>query len=562
MKKIVLISALIFSFSVRDVLASNIPGVQTPIAINPQGSGNMIGNGDFESGNADGWQFGDLNRAIINWGAKSGNYWLDTNNCSGCPSGFGDGKTLAYDVNENITVGQKYTASVYFRSPQGGTVEFVVWAIGGTREAFSTFDKVGTGDWQKLEISNFEIKNPGHNLLRVQIYIKNVANGIQYQFDNFILSQAGISGSCPTSYYAYQQPLKLESPTLDDLFSGKAHLQSPGEAQRVNLDFNPAHVSIADGDYSKLPILYNPEDRKYYAYSRSLGIDRRYKMFLMISTDGLNFTEVAPIFDDSVINEVGQVYDGHIAIDYSVCPTRYMMALETSGQMSVSYTTTPFIPSSWSKPKVIVHMILDYQRNILKSASTGTFLIDGNQKYAAWTVVDGHPPDRNGNPQPDNGNEATYSQGVGASDLLTDLGDSSIGNVLLPAEKNTHCTSSWDCNNKDKQDWKKEGNYYYLIYNGANYFGCVRPLNDQQYTNDWGNSIVRSTNPLGGYSLPGLGKIINSEDKVICGTSYPMINNVNGELYMYYAYRRSIGGNMPLRSKLVWNSSSPLPGDL
>lgn len=92
---------------------------------------------------------------------------------------------------------------------------------------------------------------------------------------------------------------------------------------------------------------------------------------------------------------------------------------------------------------------------------------------------------------------------------LSYQGSSEIGPIILPAEPNTHCTSSWDCNNRDKQDWKKEGNYFYLIYNGANYYRCSRPNGDTG-TTDWANGIVRSANPLDGYDLNGVGKMQQS----------------------------------------------------
>ncbi len=568
MKKIFLIFALIFFFSTKDVLASTIPGIQTPI---PIVSNNLIGNGDFESGNANGLKFGNINRAAYPGGAASGNYWLDTSNCANCPSDFGNDKTIAFDAVGNYTAGQKYSASVYFRSPQGGTVEFVVWALGGTTEPFSTFNKVGTGDWQKLEINNFEIKNSGHTTLRVQVYIKNIMDGIQYQFDRFVLNQEG--GNCPTSYYTYQQPLNTNAPTLADLFDGKAHFQNLQESEVITLHFDSSMIETeyANGQPAKLPILYDQNNQKYYAFSRAYGRNKHFNIYLMSSADGVNFIQVAPIFNQSVIEEMGDMFDGQIAIDYSICPTRYVMAIECSGQMCVSYSTTPFIPSSWSKPKVIVHFILDSKdghSTNKESASTGTFLIDGNNKYVSWTVLAGGPIDASWGVDPsdgvfkklrDMGTESTYSRAIATNDLLTDLGSSNIGNIILPAETNIHCTSSWDCNNRDKQDWKKEGNYYYLMYNGANYYGCVRFPGDSG-SNDWGNGIVRSTNPLSGYDLNGIGKVIGSPRQDVCAIAYPVINNVGGDLYMYYA--TGAWNNAWLaRSKLVWNSS-PLPGDL
>jgi len=149
----------------------------------------MLANGGFEAGDASGWKFGMVNRAVYHTsvypGARSGNYWLDTSLCpqQNCPSEFGNEATIAYDVDENTVVGQRYTATIYYRSPQGGTVEFVVWALGGEQEIFSSGNVKGDSSWQKLEI-NFEIQKPGHHCLRLQVYMKDTAGNFQYQFDD------------------------------------------------------------------------------------------------------------------------------------------------------------------------------------------------------------------------------------------------------------------------------------------------------------------------------------------------------------------------------------------
>ena len=155
-------------------------------------SDNIVANGGFETGDASGWKFGMVNRAVypasVYPGAHSGNYWLDTSLCpqQNCPSEFGNSATIAYDVNENTVVGQRYTATIYYRSPQGGTIEFVVWALGGEQELFSYGNITGDSSWKKLELT-FEIKKPGHNVLRLQVYMKDSSGNYQYQFDDLSL---------------------------------------------------------------------------------------------------------------------------------------------------------------------------------------------------------------------------------------------------------------------------------------------------------------------------------------------------------------------------------------
>lgn len=537
---VVFLASTIFVLS-QPGFASDIPGIRTPIPIN------LLSNGDFETGNVDGWKFGNINRGVHSGGAQNGTYWLDTTNCGNCPSDFGNEKTIVYDITGNFNAGQKYSVSAYFRSHQGGEVRLAFWQLGNTAELLGIFDKVGSGNWQKLEINNVGLRFSGNQTLRVQIYINNIADGIHYQFDNFVLTPLW---NCPTGYYTYQQPLKPDAPILADLFNGKAHFQTFQESQKVNLYFDSSMIKTEYGNGlpSKLPILFNQDDGKYYAYTRAYVRDKGFNIFLMSSTDGVNFTQVAPIFDldESIAQGIGELYDPHIAIDYSVCPPKYTMALECSGSMCASSSISPFNPSSWSKPIFVV----SYNDN--KSASTGVFLIDGNNKYASWTVIDDGPLGMN--KDHDTGIESAYTRGIAATNLLSYLGHSSIGNVLLPAEPNTHCTSSWDCNNRDAQDWKKEGNYYYLMYNGANYYRCFRFPGDNA-TNDWGIGIVRSTGPLGGYDLNGVGKIIDSPINNVCDIAYPVINAIGGELYMYYL-AGAMGNEWVARSKLVWNVTS------
>ncbi|GIW62550.1 MAG: hypothetical protein KatS3mg090_0376 [Patescibacteria group bacterium] len=146
----------------------------------------------FENNNTNNWRFGRINRAVytknIYPGSYEGEYWLDTALCpdKSCPSDFGDEKTLAYDLNLNLIPGQRYRASIFFRSPQNGTIEFVVWTKGGEQEVFSTGNVTGSLNWKRINL-DFEIKKPNHNGLRLQVYIKNDQGNFQYQFDNLIL---------------------------------------------------------------------------------------------------------------------------------------------------------------------------------------------------------------------------------------------------------------------------------------------------------------------------------------------------------------------------------------
>ncbi len=60
-------------------------------------------------------------------------------------------------------------------------------------------------------------------------------------------------------------------------------------------------------------------------------------------------------------------------------------------------------------------------------------------------------------------------------------------------------------------------------------------------------------------TFPAGTPIITAERTNLCATSYPVINNINGELYIYYDYIWPDGRNWILRSKLIWNNSSGTP---
>jgi len=186
-------------------------------------------------------------------------------------------------------------------------------------------------------------------------------------------------------------------------------------------------------------------------------------------------------------------------------------------------------------------------------------MIDGYHRFLSWTVVDDGTvwfEDANHQLNPDEGGERTYSSGLSVPDFGTDVGYvSHTGQELLSSDPDVYCQGSWDCNNRDMQDWKREGDFYYAIYNGANYYRCERP---EGGVNQWALSIARrvvSDTAVGQYNEI-LQPLVSAERDDICGISYPVINEVNGELYMYYAYYSQGGGNIMKRSKLIFTASS------
>ena len=337
-------------------------------------------------------------------------------------------------------------------------------------------------------------------------------------------------------------------PRLADLFAGTAHFQGLDQAQSVSLNI-PSAQGMWD---QKLQVLWNPADGSYYAFTRKHIGSQSFTVTLLRSTDGLSFTEVGPLFNSAV-----SLYDVSVAVDSSVSPARYIMALECAlpnmehVSSCISTSRDPFNPSSWSTPTILIggcdaNGASGCSSANWVSASTPLVLVDGGSLYTGWSVTD------SGSQAP-----AYAQEGVNrvftSGKLLSGYGFAGYANggtVLLDAESNTFCTSAWDCNNRNGIDWRKEGNYYYIAYSGGNYWGCLR--NGDVI---WGNGMARSASPLGPYTRLAQAAIMAGGTRDLCRIAYPTISLLDGKEYMYYAYSYSGGANtLHGRSKLVWNT--------
>jgi len=114
----------------------------------------------------------------------------------------------------------------------------------------------------------------------------------------------------------------------------------------------------------------------------------------------------------------------------------------------------------------------------------------------------------------------------------------------MSAEPEPWCTSTWDCKNRDVQDWKREGSFYYAVYNGANYYRC---------DGSWGVSVARSVTAVGSEYLDrlDLSRGIPAIRDDTCGISYPVVKVIDGELFVYYAYYGIETPNLTMRARLV-----------
>jgi hypothetical protein len=343
--------------------------------------------------------------------------------------------------------------------------------------------------------------------------------------------------NCETGYYTLGAQVNEGALLLHDLFDGTARLQTIPEAEPLNV---PA---MAAPDASKIPLVKDPHGDEYVGFTRIMVSQGVYNVFLVTSQDGVTFD-----LGGAVYHQPGTFYDPHLAMDHGVCPTRYVMATECLGTNSTaslcaSQSTTPAWVETWTHA---ANLIDGEATNIAKSASTGVTLIDGKTRYAAWTQVYDYA-----NPSPPDGHVLSLGKGVATFDALA--GTTSSGVTLLSSEATPYCTDAWDCDNRDKQDWKREGDLYYLLYNGANYYGGGGV---------WGISVARSTAAAAGEYLDrmpierGIPALASTLPNHI-GVSYPFLNVIGGEPFVYFAAQDpTTGANLNKRARLVPNTTT------
>lgn len=339
-------------------------------------------------------------------------------------------------------------------------------------------------------------------------------------------------------------------PLLRDLFEGRAAL-APLGAETITLAFTTPNVAAFD---VKMPIFRVPGHPSLYAFARGL-VSGVWSIFLMESTDhGLTFHETAgetkgaksAVGNLTAHNNPAGVYDNQydptITLDYETCPPTYRVTAECTwvptGEVDVceSHSQTPLDLASWSKSVPIV-----MGDNRVHSGSTGVLLLDPqrdatgrwqNARYVKWTDV------QNSTHQ--------VSTVIARKDALGFIGPSGFTGQTVLGVQPWPC-QGWDCNNRDAQDWKREGDQYFFTYNGANYPGCEVPASG---TNVWGVSFARAIgSPQSAYTLLPA-PLLTAPRADTCGLSYPYVNVIDGEIYLYYAYYEA-GGPAPGRNHLA-----------
>lgn len=363
------------------------------------------------------------------------------------------------------------------------------------------------------------------------------------------------------------------APTLNDLFSGKAYFPSYTEASAEEVKVT---LSNASANEQKINIFNNPDDTSFPFYAIAKGnlpsSPTDFDIFLLKSSDGLNFTQVGnPIFQ--TLEAKYSFNNPHLLVDSTSTPARYIMSMEcvckstTSctktdptnnlrgafvyPSLCISSSTTPWDANSWSVPMLIV------QNNGKKTAASGVGLIDQNTIYFKWTVID--YPSSPDSPNTDLGHESasSWAANLDLQNLTKFYGLSTDASLVWGAYNNTLCTNAWDCNRVDVHDWKHEGSFYYAIYSGSNYYECARPGSSTDPIS-WGLSIRRASAPMGDYS-ESIGNMIPADRTDTCGINYPVINYLNNQTYLYYHYYPRVGSSKMMRSKLSWIPSGASP---
>jgi hypothetical protein len=294
-------------------------------------------------------------------------------------------------------------------------------------------------------------------------------------------------------------------------------------------------------------------------------------------------------------------YDPHLSVDASSCPTKYVLTYECGlpgvnmiPSLCQSVSVHPTDPLSWSAPKILVNGCgpnlnsPPYLPNPCVnpnyiSASVGMSLFDDiddqhggriGHEFLAWNASDVGASNVFNTPTnrlSTMGRDAaipvgTYNDVANLTNISKPNSISSDNNILLDATPDIHCgqpghiAGDWDCNIKGVVDWIKEGDDYFMLYNGANFSQIWRDPTDvdskgKEYTNIWSMGLGHSTTgPLGRYDGADRVKFLTSTLKYAAGVQYGSINVINGEIYLYYGFNPVEKSSISVikRTKLVW----------
>jgi hypothetical protein len=370
--------------------------------------------------------------------------------------------------------------------------------------------------------------------------------------------------NCHAGYFSYGQALDLGTPLLSDVMTGDVQLRTVADAEVVNLQFAPDGGVTAVWD-QKLPMVRDPQSGRTVAFTR--GFNQPTNSFNIYMLEELpadagppTMVQVGgPLFAKA---DADTYYDPQVAWDFSTCPARAVMTMECfrpglpGASLCISYSTTPARAETWTPPVLAVQGCNASEAGCLGrhlSASTGMALVDHKNSYLSWTGVDDGATFQTSADVPDEGTERTSTFGAALplyQGSVTSVKDH-LNGFMLQADPDVYCAAPWDCNNRDAQDWKQEGPWYFAVYNGANYYRCVRPNVDAAtHTSQWGLALGYSSQPVGALYERG-SQVVMAQRADTCGISYPVVNVVQGKLYLYFAHYDVAGGNSSRRLALT-----------
>lgn len=360
---------------------------------------------------------------------------------------------------------------------------------------------------------------------------------------------------CDFEYFVYDEPLATDVPSLKDVATDTARIEPPETAKPVTLKFDAASGATAPL-YLKLATFVDRASGELYAFARAHLTDQSQNVFLFHAQDaeGLAFEQTGSAVFPKGASE--SYLDPQLSIDNSVCPRRYVMSMLCPTGACVSYTTTPTLSETWSRPRNVVTNCPAFSPTCNDhhvSPVSSVALMDHGQRYFSWAEMDdGTQPYVTAIVNPDDGLENTSTNGQEFDPYLPESKSvvAATKQGLLPAEPNPKCQTAWDCNGRSISDWRVEGGQYFALYSGSNYYRCQRPDADASVSNQWGIGVGFALLPLSSYERPKDESVVFAKNAKTCAITYPVLNAISGELFVYYTSTDEAGGITLRRSAI------------
>lgn len=406
-------------------------------------------------------------------------------------------------------------------------------------------------------------------------------------------------------YFTYHEALSPGSPTLAALFDGTAAIQPVSQAETLSFNLAGLARPVDPIDDNRTELI--PWRGSYYAVERlhyeggtgsSPGPDAgHWNLFLFRTSDGRSL-ELVPgrstnqgLLPPKMLGASGQAYDPYVSVDYcsgKFDPDRpytgvtFVLTFECSGipglpaGSGVCQSTSQDIsdPDSWSRPQGV---FTTADRDHFAAGYPTTLWTGGDDRRMFYAAAVREIPSAAG------ARERTHfiPKAVDYRDVQpTDAMKTPIMLDALPLATCARPNFRWDCNNRVVTDWKKEGNAWYVAYVGANYFDSVLPrsasdlnaamprsaeevrsrqayLPYAQYLSRDGRKIVQNrwafsfakivTDPEQPHTTFSTVRVdAPISDKDFAGISSPVVNVVNGRMYVYYSNYEADASGRPV----------------